>query len=83
MAFRMCYIRNELLKTYSTGAQLLREVGALVYVVGLANGPLNRNELEVIAGHSSRVYGTSDVSELEEELRTLTRICSRKKKVQA
>ncbi|EYC17810.1 hypothetical protein Y032_0029g1880 [Ancylostoma ceylanicum] len=66
------------------GARLLRERGATIYVVGVdKKGPINMEELEVIAGHSSRVYTIYDIAQLQEELRSLSQLCLRTSKVKA
>ncbi|KAL6724146.1 hypothetical protein Aduo_019061 [Ancylostoma duodenale] len=68
----------------ANGARLLREMGATVYVVGVnKRGPINRDELEVIAGHPSRVYTIHDIAQLQEELRSLSQLCLRTNKAQA
>ncbi|CAJ0609615.1 unnamed protein product [Cylicocyclus nassatus] len=59
----------------SRGAEQLRRVGATIYVLADDNGQKNRVELELIAGSPSRVYITSKVSALVDELHTVQLIC--------
>lgn len=63
------------------GAHFLHKMGVMVFVIGIdKNGePINRVELETIAGHPSRVYTLSNIAKFEEEISLSTQNCLRKK----
>ncbi|VDM55017.1 unnamed protein product [Angiostrongylus costaricensis] len=63
-----------------SGARFLHNMGVMVFVIGMDKDgkPINRKELELIAGHSSRVYTMSTISEFERELCRVGKNCLEK-----
>ncbi|KAJ1348599.1 hypothetical protein KIN20_003937 [Parelaphostrongylus tenuis] len=55
-------------------------MGVMVFAIGIdkKGKSINRKELEVIAGHSSRVYTSSTTSQLEHQLQIVSKNCMEK-----